>query len=254
MPAVACVPVLAQHLPIGVLWIGRHTPIMKQEVSLLSAIGEMVGNAIQRMRLHEQTVELLADLQQANRELSRAYDRTLEGWAKALEMRDKETEGHSRRVTDLTLRLARHMGLSEPALSHIRRGVLLHDIGKMGLSDQLLRKPAPLTEEEWLEMRRHPQYAHDLIHPIKFLRPCLDIPYCHHEKWDGSGYPRGLRGERIPLMARIFAVVDVYDALSSDRPYRAAWPEQKVIEYLREQSGTHFDPQVVEAFLELVAK
>jgi PAS domain S-box-containing protein len=252
--AVACVPVIAAHQPIGSLWIGRQTPIMKEEVNLLAAIGEMVGNAIQRMRLHEQTERLLADLQVANRDLSMAYDKTLEGWAKALELRDKETEGHSRRVTDLTLRLARRMGISRQSFSHIRWGVLLHDIGKMGIADQLLRKPAALTSDEWVEMRKHPQYAYDLIHPIKFLRPALDIPFCHHEKWDGSGYPRGLKGEKIPLVARIFAVVDVYDALSNDRPYRRAWPRKKVLDYLHQESGKHFDPQIVEEFLALLNK
>ncbi len=249
---VACVPIIAQHQPIGSLWIGRQTPVLKEEVSLLSAIGEMIGNAIQRMRLHEQTEHLLDDLQVANLELSQAYDTTLEGWAKALELRDKETEGHSRRVTDLTMRLARDIGISEPELTHIHRGVVLHDIGKMGITDQMLRKTTPLTEDEWVEMRKHPKYAYDLLYPIIYLRPALDIPYCHHEKWDGTGYPRGLKGKQIPRAARIFAVVDVYDALSFDRPYRAAWPGWKVLNYLREQSGKHFDPEAVDAFLKLL--
>lgn len=250
--AAACVPIMAQHEPIGTLWIGRKSPILGEEVNLLAAVGEMVGNAIHRMRLHEQTEHLLADLKGANRDLSQAYETTLEGWAKALELRDKETEGHSRRVTELTLRLARSMGISEPELTHIHRGVLLHDIGKMGVADQLLRKTGPLTDEEWMEMRKHPEYAYDLLYPISYLRPVLDIPYCHHEKWDGTGYPRGLKGNKIPLAARIFAIVDVYDALAYDRPYRPAWPRQKVLDYLLEQSGKHFDPQVVEAFLGLL--
>lgn len=206
----------------------------------------MLGNTIQRMGLHEQT------LRQAE-EITSAYDLTLEGWAKALELRDKETEGHSRRVSDLTRHLVSKFGIPESELVHIHRGVLLHDIGKMGVPDQILKKTGPLNEDEWYEMRKHPQYAYDLMHPIAFLRPALDIPFCHHEKWDGSGYPRGLKGEQIPLAARVFAIVDVYDALSSDRPYRSAWPKPKVLDYLREQSGKHFDPKVVDAFLRLVS-
>ncbi len=411
VPAVACVPVIARHRPIGVLWIGRQAPILQEELNLLSAVGEMVGNAIQRMLLNEETerranefealyrsantlavpwdldtvlkavvtqardllhssgsdvylydpvhqdlrvaveigevsylgtrleldegmagrvfryqqplivdnyriwpgrslkyddgslgaavevpitfageqigvlaayetanssrkyteadsrllslfatqaagairtARLLAELRSASHDLALAYDTTLEGWAKALELRDKETLGHSRRVTDLTLRLARRLGMAERDLTHIRRGVLLHDIGKMGITDQLLHKPAALTEDEWVEMRKHPRYAYDLLQPIDYLRPALDIPYCHHERWDGSGYPRGLKGKQIPLAARIFAVVDVYDTLSYDRPYRTAWPRSKVLDYLRQQAGQLFDPEVTQAFLDLL--
>jgi GAF domain-containing protein len=409
--AVACVPVIAQNQPIGALWIGRESSIHPEEVSLFAAIGEMVGNAIQRMRLNEQTIRradefevlfqtaqglasqwelhslletvvtqakgllhasgggiylydakeddlevvvakgpamilgsrlqrgegmagrvlrtkqhlivddygqwenhsplyenipiravievpiifagdfigvlvayetpdskrkytegearllslfaaqaasairtarLLEDLQTSNLQLEKAYDTTLEGWARALELRDKETHGHSQRVTNLTLSLASSMKISQHRLIHMRRGVLLHDIGKMGIPDHMLKKTGTLSEEEWVEMKKHPQYAYDLLHPIIYLRPALDIPYCHHEKWDGTGYPRGLKGKQIPLAARIFAIVDVYDALSYDRPYRFAWPQKQVLNYLREQSGKHFDPQVVEAFLELI--
>ena len=150
----------------------------------------------------------------------KAYDTTIEGWSRALNLRDKETEGHTRRVTEMTLTLARRFGFTEEDLLHLRRGALLHDIGKMGVPDNILLKPEPLTEEEWIIMRKHPQYAYDLLKPIAFLGSALDIPYCHHEKWDGTGYPRGLRGEEIPLAARLFAVVDVWDALTSDRPYR----------------------------------
>ena len=409
--AVACVPVIAQHQPIGVLWIGRDTPVLAEETNLLAAIGEMVGNAIHRMQLNEETQQradefealyrsanglsaqwdlqtlleavvtqsmellhpsssdlylydpehrelcivvekggfaflgtriredeglagrvfreqqslivgdygsydgrsakfesipigavlevpitfagekigvlavfetgdsrrkytdaearllslfatqaagairtarLLDDLQTAGGNLAQAYDTTLAGWAKALELRDKETEGHSRRVSELTIRLARRLGIPESELIHIRRGVLLHDIGKMGITDQLLRKTGPLTEEEWVEMRKHPTYAYELLRPITYLHPALDIPYCHHERWNGSGYPRGLKGKRIPLAARIFAVVDVFDALLYDRPYRKAWPRRQVVEYLREQSGIGFDPDIVDAFLGLL--
>ncbi len=157
-------------------------------------------------------------------------------------------------MTSLTLRLARMMNISESKLIHIRRGVLLHDIGKMGIADHLLKKTGVLTEEEWMEMKKHPQYAYDLLSPIIYLRPALDIPYCHHEKWDGTGYPRGLKDKQIPLAARIFAIVDVYDALSYDRPYRKAWSQTEVLNYLREQSEKYFDPEVVNAFLNLIQK
>src|SRR5207249_2272104 len=189
---------------------------------------------------------LFDDLQRSNTELSLAYDTTLEGWSNALDLRDKETEGHTQRVTEMTMRLAQAMGVSSASLVHIRRGALLHDIGKMGIPDSILLKPGPLTGEEWEIMRRHPVYAYELLSPIAFLRPALDIPYCHHEKWDGTGYPRGLKGEQIPLAARIFAIVDVWDALRSARPYRAAWPRDKGPGHVRTPSGSHFGPHVVE--------
>ncbi|MDZ7843461.1 MAG: GAF domain-containing protein [Anaerolineales bacterium] len=197
--------------------------------------------------------QLFGELQQANREISLAYDSTLEGWAGALELRDHETEGHSRRVVDLTMILAREMNLPKPQWIHVRRGALLHDIGKMGVPDRILQKPGPLTEQEWELMHKHPLYAERWLGPIKYLKPALDIPLYHHERWDGTGYPYGLKGDNIPLVARIFAVVDVWDALLSDRPYRDAWPREKVVEHIREESGKHFDPQVVESFLEAVA-
>lgn len=167
-------------------------------------------------------------------------------------MRDKETEGHTLRVTEMTLQLAHNMGINEAELVHVRRGALLHDIGKMGIPDSILLKPASLNDEEMETMRKHPAFAYEMLSPITFLRQSLNIPYCHHEKWDGTGYPRGLKGEQIPLEARIFAVVDVWDALRSDRPYRPAWSEEKALEYIREQSGKHFDPKVVETFLKIV--
>jgi len=197
---------------------------------------------------------LFENLQRSNQELSLAYDTTLEGWGKALELRDKETQGHTRRVAELTIRLARRMGISDAEITHIRRGVLLHDIGKMGVPDQILRKTGPLTETEWDQMRMHPQYAYDLLYPIPYLRPALDIPYCHHEKWDGSGYPRGLKSDNIPLAARIFAVVDVWDALLSDRPYRKTWTREETMKYIAEESGTRFDPRIVKVFLEMMAE
>ncbi len=196
--------------------------------------------------------QLFEDIQQSNQELIIAYDATIEGWSLAMDLRDKETEGHTRRVTDLTLKLARRLGISEQEQVQIRRGALLHDIGKLGVPDHILLKPDKLTDEEWNIMRQHPTYAYEMLLPIKYLRPALDIPYCHHEKWDGSGYPRGLKGNEIPLAARIFAVIDVWDALRSDRPYREGWSSERTKGFIQEQSGKHFDPEVVEAFLKLL--
>jgi PAS domain S-box-containing protein len=197
---------------------------------------------------------LFESLQRSNLELGMAYETTLEGWSAALDLRDKETEGHTRRVTDLTLRLAEAMGLSERERVHIRRGALLHDIGKMGIPDRILLKPDSLTSDEWEIMRQHPSYAFKLLSPITHLGPALDIPYCHHERWDGTGYPRGLKGETIPLAARIFAVADVWDALCSDRPYRPAWTREKALDYIKSLSGMHFDPKVVDVFLRVVGE
>lgn len=195
---------------------------------------------------------LFQGLQRANLDLTLAYDTTLEGWSRALDLRDKETEGHTHRVLEFTVRLARAMGLREEEMVHLRRGALLHDIGKMGIPDSILLKPGPLTDDEWGIMKKHPVYAFELLSPIAYLRPALEIPYSHHEKWDGSGYPRGLRGEQIPLAARIFAVADVWDALRSDRPYRPAWSQERALEYIREQTGKQFDPAIVRVFLQLV--
>lgn len=194
------------------------------------------------------------DLQRSNSELIMAYDATIEGWARALDFRDKETEGHSRRVTELTVRIARAIGVTEKEIIHIRRGALLHDIGKLGVPDSILLKPGKLTDEEWVIMKRHPEIAYNILSPVTFLKQALDVPYCHHERWDGTGYPRGLKGEQIPLSGRIFAVVDVWDALRSDRPYRSAWSEEKTIEHIKSLAGTHFDPIVVEGFLNAVKK
>ncbi len=192
---------------------------------------------------------LVKELQQVNLELALAYDVTIEGWARVMELRDYETEGHTRRVAELTVDLAARMGIPEQQLIHIRRGALLHDIGKMGVPDAILFKSGQLTEEEWQIMRRHSVMAYEMLSNIEYLRPAISIPYCHHEKWDGSGYPRGLKGEEIPLEARIFTVVDVFDALTNDRPYRPAWNREKALEYIRRQKGAHFDPRVVELFL-----
>jgi len=188
--------------------------------------------------------QLFENLKRSNQELALAYDSTLEGWGKALELRDKETQGHTLNVSELTLKLARHIGVEETQLIHIHRGALLHDIGKMGIPDNILRKPGPLNKKEWEIMRQHPQFAYDMISPIPYLHPALDIPYCHHERWDGKGYPRGLKGKEIPLAARIFSIIDVWDALCSDRPYREAWDKKTIISYIKNESGTRFDPEI----------
>jgi putative two-component system response regulator len=207
---------------------------------------------ITRLNRYRKLLNERVDLEQAHLQLLAAYDATIEGWSRAMDLRDKETEGHTQRVTVLSEKLAKLAGISEEEIIFVRRGALLHDIGKLGVPDSILLKSDKLTGEEWDIMRRHPQYAHDMIYPIEYLRPALDIPFCHHEKWDGSGYPRGLKGEEIPLTARIFAVVDVWDALTSDRPYRPAWDKQKTQNYINEQSGKHFDPYIVELFNKLL--
>ena len=191
-------------------------------------------------------------LQRAHEDLQDAYDRTIEGWVVALDLRDRETEGHTQRVTQLAIHLARELGCSEEELVHIRRGALLHDMGKMGIPDEILQKPGPLTAEEWVIMRKHPLYAYQMLSPIRYLNQALIIPYYHHERWDGSGYPHGLKGDEIPLFARLFAVVDVWDALSSDRPYRKRLPPKEVVQYLEQEAGRLFDPEIVKRFLPLI--
>jgi PAS domain S-box-containing protein len=239
-------PLIAKGQVVGVLEVFHRTPLVAggEWLAFLETLARQTAIAID-------SATLFTSLQRSNTELELAYDATLEGWSRALDLRDQQTEGHTQRVAEIALRLARILGLSGVELLNMRRGALLHDMGKMGVPDAILLKSGPLSPEEWVIMRRHPQYAHDMLFPIRYLRLAIDIPYCHHEKWDGSGYPRGLQGEQIPLAARIFAVVDVWDALTSDRPYRPAWPEDKAREYIRAQAGTHFDPQVVEAFLSL---
>ena len=207
---------------------------------------------ITRLNRYQKLIQERAKLREANTQLLSAYEATIEGWSHALDLRDRETEGHSRRVTQLTVRLAQALGISDDEIMHIRRGALLHDMGKIGIPDSILHKPAALTDEEWRVMRKHPQLAYDMLYPIEYLRPALEIPLTHHEKWDGTGYPRGLKGEEIPIVARLFAVVDVWDALTSDRPYRPAWSQEEAWTYIREQSGKHFDPQVVDLFFNVV--
>jgi putative nucleotidyltransferase with HDIG domain len=240
-------PLKAKGRVSGVLEIFNRSPL-NPDLHWLDFLETLAGQTA----IAIESSIIFNDLQRSNVQLAQAYDSTLEGWSRALDLRDKETEGHTVRTTETTLLLARAIGLEDEALVHVRRGALLHDIGKMGVPDSILLKPGPLTDDEWVMMKKHPTLAYEMLVPIAYLRPALDIPYCHHEKWDGTGYPRGLKGEQIPLTARIFAVVDVWDALRSDRPYRAAWPEEKVRWHIRALSGTHFDPHVVKVFLKLV--
>lgn len=242
----SAVPLQAKGQVKGVLEV-FHREALEPDREWLDFLEAMAAQAA----IAIDNAAMFNDLQRSNTDLVLAYDVTLEGWSRALDLRDKETEGHTQRVTEMTLRLAKHMGMGEAELLQVYRGALLHDIGKMGIPDSILLKAGPLSEEEWEIMRKHPTYAYELLSPIAFLKPALDIPYCHHERWDGKGYPRGLQGEQIPLAARIFAVVDVWDALRSDRPYRRAWHEIRVRDHIASLSGTQFDPRVVEAFLEI---
>jgi putative two-component system response regulator len=207
---------------------------------------------ITRLNRYQKLIQERAKLREANAQLLSAYEATIEGWSHALDLRDRETEGHSQRVTQLTIKLAQALGISDENIMHIRRGALLHDVGKIGVPDSILHKPAKLTDEEWTIMRKHPQLAYDMLYLIEYLRPALEIPLNHHEKWDGTGYPHGLKGEEIPLPARLFAVIDVWDALTSDRPYRPAWSQEEALAYIREQAGQHFDPQVVDLFFRII--
>jgi len=197
------------------------------------------------------SVNLFTELQRSNLELTNSYDLMIDGWGRSLDLRNHIQEGHSRRVTDITLKLAHTMGLNESEMAYIRRGAMLHDVGKLGVPDSILFKSAALNEEEWTIVRRHPKYGRDLLYPIPFLHRAIDIPYCHHEKWDGSGYPQGLKGEAIPLSARIFAVADVFDAMTCERPYRPAFTGEQALHYIFANEGLHFDPAVVEAVRKL---
>jgi len=240
-------PLISKGSVKGVLEIFNRTPLPNDSVwmDFLEAMSSQAAIALDNTTLFQ-------DLQRANLDLTLAYDATIEGWARALELRDGATEGHSQRVTNLTLDLASRMGIPDEDLIHVRRGALLHDIGKMGIPDNILLKPGPLTPDEWETMKKHPVYAYEMLRSIDYLRPALDIPHYHHERFDGSGYPLGLTGDRIPLAARVFTVIDVWDALTSDRPYRKSWDEDKVFAYIRENSGILFDPQIAQEFLNLI--
>ena len=241
------VPMLIKERVIGVLEAvnKREGLFGEQDEAILSVTASHAAIAIGN-------AQLFREVERSNADLRLAYDATIAGWSRALDLRDHDTEGHTQRVADMTVRLARAFGLGEQAIVQIRRGALLHDMGKLGVPDAILLKPGRLTKAERTVMLRHPQYAYEMLSPIAYLSLALDIPRCHHEKWDGSGYPRGLAGEEIPLAARLFAVVDVWDALSNNRPYRKQWPQEKTLEYIRRQSGKHFDPRVVEVFLRLM--
>ncbi|MBV6394796.1 MAG: hypothetical protein HFACDABA_00365 [Anaerolineales bacterium] len=245
--SILCAPLKLKDEIIGVIYVDhRGMPGMFREsdLSIISAFADQAAVAIDNARLFE-------SLKAANAELEIAYDATLNGWVRALDLRDKETEGHTQRVTSLTVQLAKFMGVADEEIIHYQRGALLHDIGKMAIPDAILLKPGELSAEERDLVRRHPLFAYEMLKPIRFLHRAIDIPYCHHEKWDGSGYPRGLKEAQIPFAARIFSIADVWDALTSDRPYRKRVQPENVRAYLREQSGTHFDPQVVDAFLSM---
>jgi HD-GYP domain-containing protein (c-di-GMP phosphodiesterase class II) len=242
------IPLVARDKVIGIIEIYNRSVFEPRDewLEFLEVLAGQTAIALNNTLLIE-------ELRDANINLSVAYDRTLEGWSRALELRDDEIEGHAQRVADMSLCLAAYLGLPGEDMRQIRRGALLHDIGKIGIPDRILLKPGPLSPAEWEIMKLHPKYAYDLLSPIEYLKPALDIPYCHHERWDGSGYPRGLSGEQIPLAARIFAVVDVWDALLSDRSYRPAWSEPAALSYIRAQAGVGFDPEVVRAFLKMIA-
>lgn len=245
--SILCAPLKIKNELIGVIYVenrARAGIFQESELGLIKAFADQAAVAIDNAQLFE-------NLQASNRELQDAYQATLEGWVQALDMRDKETEGHTQRVTILTERLARAMGVEGDALINMIRGALLHDIGKMAIPDGILMKPGKLTDDERALVQKHPRYAYDMLRRIDFLLPAIDIPFCHHEKWDGTGYPRGLKGEEIPFAARIFSVIDVWDALISDRPYRKGYPQAEVLELIKADSSKHFDPRVVEAFLAL---
>ena len=247
--AYLAIPLIAKGQVKGVLEIFHRAPLTldAEWMDFLNTLARDAAIAIDN-------IELFQGLQQSNSNLMLSYDATLEGWSRALDLRDSVTEGHTQRVVGLTMRLARALQLAEEEFPNLRRGAVLHDIGKIGVPDAILRKPAALVGAEWDIMRKHPVYAYEMLSPIAFLRPALDIPYCHHEHWDGGGYPRGLRGEEIPLSARLFSIVDVWDALRSDRPYRKALPADQVREYIHASANVLFDPKLVDKFLEMVAE
>jgi PAS domain S-box-containing protein/putative nucleotidyltransferase with HDIG domain len=249
LAAYYAMPLIAKGEVCGVLIVFHRQPIQPDPAwfEFLESLSSQAAIAIDNAMLYR-------GLQESNANLLEAYDKTIEGWARALELRDQETEGHSQRLVNMTERLARAMGIPKNDLPQIRQGALLHDIGKMAIPDHILLKPGPLDEEEWEVMKMHTVYARLMLKKIDFLSLAIDIPYAHHEKWDGSGYPQGLVGEQIPLAARVFAVVDVWDALRFDRPYRKGWADEEVLQYIHDQSGKHFDPNVVSIFFKLVKK
>lgn len=240
-------PLVAKGKINGVMEVFQKSSAEMDEdwIAFLEALAGQASMAIDNYFLFN-------DLLQKNLEITVAYNTTIEGWSRALDLRDKETEGHTLRVTDIAIKLAKRLGFLDSELVDIKYGALLHDIGKLGVPDSIFYKAGPLTPEEFEIMKLHVTYAYELLSPIRYLGKAIDIPYGHHEKWDGSGYPRGLKGEQIPLSARLFAVVDVWDALSTDRVYRKAWAPEEVIAYLKDNAGSHFDPKIVPIFIEML--
>ena len=243
------VPLMAKGRTLGVLEL-FHRSALHPDADWLDFLVMIAGQAA----IAIDSGLMFKEVQRSNMELNLAYDATIEGLSRAMDLRDKRTEEHARRVTETTIGLAVRLGVGGSDLVHIRRGAILHDIGKVAIPDDILFKPGPLAEEEWEIMRRHPTIAVDLLSPVTYLAPALDIPHWHHEKWDGTGYPDGLNGNQIPFPARMFALVDVYDALISDRPYRSAWSKRDAVAYIESQSGKHFDPKIVPEFLDLIRK
>ncbi|MBI3174110.1 MAG: GAF domain-containing protein [Chloroflexi bacterium] len=252
--SILCAPLRTKDSLLGVIYVDNRVRaglFNEHDLEMLTVFAEQAAIAIENAHLFDGLELANRELEAANQELQTAYDATLKGWVRALDLRDKETRGHTQRVTILTRLLAKALGFQGEDLVHITRGAILHDIGKMGIPDSILLKPGGLTPEERDQMKQHTTLAYEMLSPIQFLRPALDIPYCHHEKWDGSGYPRGLDSEEIPFTARIFSIADVWDALTSNRPYRQAMNPEEVRQYIREQTSAHFDPQVVDTFLGL---
>lgn len=242
------VPLMAKGRLLGVMEL-FHRSLLHPDSDWLNFLGMLAGQAA----IAIDNAMMFKEIQRSNLELSLAYDATIEGFSRALDLRDRETEEHTRRVTDITVKMAVRLGVDESEIVHLRRGAILHDVGKVAIPDHILFKPGPLADDEWIIMRRHPIIAVELLSPVSYLEPALTIPHWHHEKWDGSGYPDRLGAEEIPFHARMFALVDVYDALTSDRPYRAAWSKQDTIHYIKSQSGRHFDPKLVPEFLHMVS-
>ncbi len=242
-----CIPLYSKDKLLGILEVFTRKPI-----KIDPEWSEFLGTLAQQAAIAIENISLITELSSANVEIVQSYNATILGLSAALELRDDDTQGHSLRVTELTLRLARELGIGGEQLDHIRRGALLHDFGKVGIPDHILHKPGALSPEEWVIMKRHPVLAQEILSSVPFLRPALEIPLYHHERWDGSGYPYGLKGEKIPLSARIFAVVDVWDALLSNRPYRTAWEREKALEYIRDQAGKLFDPDIVDIFVNVI--
>jgi putative nucleotidyltransferase with HDIG domain len=241
------VPLLAKGRVLGVLEMFHRSPL-KPDKDLQDFFVMVAGQAA----IAIDSAMMFSELQRSNAELSLAYDATIEGLSRALDLRDKETKEHTARVTSITVKLATRLGIKQSDLIHVRRGAILHDIGKVAIPDHILFKPGPLAKDEWDIMRKHPMIAVELLSPVNYLEPALEIPHWHHEKWNGRGYPDGLSQEDIPFAARLFALADVYDALISKRPYRSAWSKWDAVQYIESQSGIHFDPRIVPEFLDLI--